>query len=381
MAILAPIDQYKLYSDHWGNAYIPVHWFVNWFIRVFECWCFVGLYFVGTSISWVGYTQPLSDGTPTSSTYSIDGQTPISFPVPASPDSNTYFNQILFKSGQLSSGQHKLVVTYTGNSTTAPLVLNYFVQEGTASSTSSNSSSNAPTSTSVPSSSSSSSTPNVGTSGSSTTIDRKPTGAIIGGVIGGLVLISLLLGLFFIRRRNNRSVQALSEKSHIEVVDPFIALPSTHPTSTSLRQNHASNGQSLPSQSISSKFTQRGQTSDLASTSSSGGISPLTPLRPQLSSPTFISPSSRLHLVGSQTNIIDGTMTKARESATEPLMQRSPSPRLAGGNARFLRHEDSGVRMPPPEEDLIELPPFYTPGWWWCRFVLTQAFIICFLNL
>ena len=318
---------------------------------------------LGTSISWVGYTQPLSVGTPTSSTYSIDGQTPISFPVPASPDSNTYFNQILFQAGQLSSGQHKLVVTYTGNSTTAPLVLNYFVQEGAASSTSS---SNAPTSTS-----SSSSTSNVGSSSSSTTIDRKPTGAIIGGVIGGLVLISLLLGLFFIRRRNNRRVQTLSEKSYIdtplEVVDPFIALPSTHPTSTFLPKNHASNGQSLPSQSISSKFTQRGQPSDLASTSSGGGISPLTPLRPQLSSPMLISPpSSRLHLAGSQTNVIDGTMTKAREAAT----QRSPSPRLGGGNARFLRHEDSGVRMPLSEEGVVELPPFYTPGWWWCRFVL-----------
>ena len=68
-----------------------------------ECW------FLGTLIYWVGYTS--QHGIPASSTYSIDGQTPISFPVPASPD--TYFNQILFKTEQLSFGQHKLADTGT----------------------------------------------------------------------------------------------------------------------------------------------------------------------------------------------------------------------------------------------------------------------------
>ena len=212
------------------------------------------VYFLGTAISWVGYTQPLSSGTPASSTYSIDGQPPISFPIPVSPDNNTYFNQILFKTGELSPGEHKLAVTYTGNTTSAPLALNYFVQEG-ANSTSSNSSSNATTtSTSVPSvtsPNSSSSTSNVGTSSSTTNIDRKPTGAIVGSVIGGVVLISLLLGLFFIRRRNSRRNQALSEKLYIdpslEVVDPFLAPPSTHPTSNFPSQNLTSNSKSLPS--------------------------------------------------------------------------------------------------------------------------------------
>ena len=331
--------------------------------------------FLGTSISWVGITSD-NLGTPTSSTYSIDDQTPINFTVPAAPNGANYlFNQILFKTGQLSPGQHKLVVTYLGNSTTTPLNLNYFVQEDATSSTSS---SNAPTSTNVPSgasSSSSSSMSNVGssTANSSTTIDRKPTGAIIGAAtsIGGLVLISLLLALFFfIRRRRNRRVQALNEKSHIgaslEVVDPFIALPSTHPTSAFLLANYISNGQLLHSQSIPSKFAQRGQPSNFASTSNSGGIPPLTviPLRSQLSLPTIIPPSlSHLDFVGSQTHFIDGTMTRSREAATDPLMQRSTSPRLGGGNARILRrHEDSGVRMPPAEEDVTDLPPLYTPG-------------------
>ena len=100
-----------------------------------------------------------------------------------------------------------------------------------------------------------------------------------------------------------------------------------------------------------------------APSSVSGGLPTLTPLRRRLSTPALNTPSaSRLHLVGSQTNLLD---SKAREAATEPLMQQS-SPRLGGthhdvANARVLRHEDSGVRMPPPGGD-VELPPFYTPG-------------------
>ena len=49
-------------------------------------------------------------------------------------------------------------------------------------------------------------------------------------------------------------------------------------------------------------------------------------------------------------------------STTEPSMQRSPS--VQGINARFLQHEDSGVRIPPAEYDVIELPPLYTPFVW-----------------
>ena len=307
--------------------------------------------FLGTLISWVGYTpQP---GTPTSSTYAIDDQTPISFPVPASPD--TYFNQILFKTGDLSFGQHKLVITYFGNSTTVPLALNYFVLHGAPSSNNTSTSS-----TSVPSASSSNSSHS-----SSTTIHGKP---IVGGVIGGLVLISLLLALFFfIRRRNHRRSQTVSEVSITpyddpspDVVTPF-TVPPSNLNSTFQPQNYTSNGQSLPSQFISSKFTGMRQPSDPSSMSSSGGIPPLTPLRQQLSSPAVISPSSpRLPLSTGSQNNFDNTRDTIPQAATEPLMQqRSASPR--DSNARFLLHEDSGVRIPSAENDVVELPPFYTP--------------------
>ena len=168
-----------------------------------DCW------FLGTLIYWVGYTsQP---GIPASSTYAIDDQTPISFSVPARPD--TYFNQILFKTGELPFEQHKLVVIYNGNNSTVPLALNYFVLQGAPSSK------NTPTSSSIPSGSLSNPSPS-----SSITIHRKPTGAIIGGVMGGLVLILLLLILFFVvRRRNNRRSQALSEMTSTDPSPDVVA--------------------------------------------------------------------------------------------------------------------------------------------------------------
>ena len=74
------------------------------------------------------------------------------------------------------------------------------------------------------------------------------------------------------------------------------------------------------------------------STGSCDGFPTLTPLRPQFS-PVLISPSSRL-LTGSQ-NSLD--YVPLAQATTGPSMQRSPSPR--GANTRYLRHEDSGVRI------------------------------------
>ncbi|KAF8801593.1 hypothetical protein BYT27DRAFT_7245174 [Phlegmacium glaucopus] len=366
--------------------------------------------FSGVSLSWVAFIPgrfPLSSS---SATYSIDGQTPTTFLVPAlsSAGATELYNQILFQTGKLSPGHHKLVVTYQGNSGTAPLALDYFaVQDAPSSSTPSStpssapsapslaapslkpasapSSSNTPThaivaggastiSSSVPSSSSSgSSGSSPGSTGSSTTTNH--TGAIVGGVIGGLVLLLLILFLF-IRRRNNRGAKALNEKSDAsgDMVDPFILPPSNLcPTPTSLSQNYTSNGQSLTSPTISCKFTHRSQLSDVPSTSSnvvstfpptdtsslSGGAIPaLTILRVRSSSSTMTSPSStRLPYARS-----DSSMTKAREAETETAHLRPQLAPSRSADSRFLRHEDSGLRMPPAVDEVTELPPLYTPG-------------------
>ena len=317
-------------------------------------------YFLGTSISLFGFTLYINQ-TIGNASYAIDDQEPITFSVGAS---SVLYNQMLFETGQLSLGQHKLLVTYLGNGTTnsnfsmQPIIISYFVQQdglGT-SSTSSNttvSTSGVP-SGSVPSGTSSNSSPG------------KPTDAIIGGVIGGLVLVSLLIALFFRCRlgRDNRRSTALSEMSY-SVPSPNIVNPfPLNPTSTFQPQNLTSDGQSFPSQSImvSTKFSHRNQPSDPVSTSNSGEIPPLTPLRPpQFSSPAFISPSSESpHLPLTQANL-DGARPRARvpQATTEPSIQRPPSPQR--NNATFLWHEDSGVRIPSAGDNVVEFPPLYSP--------------------
>ena len=345
--------------------------------------------------------------------------------MPYPPGGITNFNQNLFKTPQLSPGQHNLVIEYFGSPATVPIGFSYFIQENGTSSTSSN----APTSTftSIPSGSSSNSSPSSSTPAASGN-HRTPTDAIIGGVIGGLVLISLLLALFFFnRRRNNRRLQALNEMSSTvpspDFVNPFTS-PSSNPNSTMtfLPQNYNSNGQSFSSQFISSKFSprrgqpsdpaimsslsrpspnvvnpstfpssnpnstmtflpenytsndqshQRGQLSDpaaSASTGGGGGIPPLTPLRPQFLSPAFTpSGSSPLRALPStrsepQTHLDASTRTRVPQDATEPSMQRSPS-LLQGLHVGFLvQHDDNGVRIPAEDEvQVVELPPVYSP--------------------
>ena len=140
---------------------------------------------------------------------------------------------------------------------------------------------------------------------------------------------------------------------------PLLSLVISSKFAQRYQPSDTANDQPLPSQVISSKFTQRGQPSDAANTSSSGGFPPLTPLPPQISSTAFIPPSSsRLPLTGSQANH-DGTRTLVPQAATEPSRQRSPSPQ--GANAGYLRHEDSSGHISPAEDDVVELPPFYTP--------------------
>ena len=320
------------------------------------------LIFIGASISLFGDTMAdpqfeSSGAVDLIATYTIDDQVPTPFKIVPN-NSSALSNQMFFESGQLSPGQHKLVVTYLGNNSTQSLYFSYFIQQNAQLSTFSNTST--PSSSSVPSGSSSN--PPDSSSDSS---PGKPTVAIMGGVMGGLVVIFLLIALLFFQRRNNRRSNPVSEMSNTVpspgVMNPF-TLPPANPTSTFLvSQNYASNGQSLPSQSIPSKFLNRNQP---ASTSNSGGMPPLTPLRrqPDFSSPASSSEPPRLHLTWLQTDL-DGALTLpwVPQATTERLIQRSPSPQR--DNARFLWHEDSGVRMLPPSEDnVVEVPPIYTPG-------------------
>jgi hypothetical protein len=216
-------------------------------------------------------------------------------------------NQIFFQTKTLSHGQHKLIVTYQGNSSgsatgTAPLALEAFVvQNATSSATTS-------AYTSVPWSSSPNSTSNLDS-------NKAPLIGTIVGVVGGVIVLVLLL-LLYIRRRRRRRAQ----KSNPE---PFTLSP----------QNHTSEVQSQPFSSKSKEPTD---------------------VVPGKSIPTPPPPGARTN-----TNDINPAI---RNTETMPLMQPLASTSAQDGDLGFVQHADSGVRMPHVQRSLVELPPAYTIG-------------------
>ena len=278
---------------------------------------------LGVSLSWLGFVPSNFSLTPTSAIYSIDGQTPISFFVPALSAGNALplYNQVFFKTETLSPGQHELIVTYQGNSGTAPLALDDFVVQNATSSSATSALTSVPgatsaTSSSVPSSSSSNSTSNLGSKKSS-------LAGIIVGVVCGVVLVLLLL--FYIGRRNNRRTQKLKKSLSPE---PFTLSP----------QNYTSGVPSpTPRWPFSSKFSRSREPPDVPDTS--------RPTPPPV--------------VGARTNPFNPAIPNTE---TIPLMQPSTSASAQGGGAGFLQHADSGVRMPHVQGNLVELPPVYTSG-------------------
>ena len=279
---------------------------------------------LGVSLSWIGLIPSQFPLINTLANYSVDGQSPISFTVPALSTANApqLYNQIFFETETMSPGQHELIVTYQGNAGAAPLALDDFVVQN-ASATSALSSTIVPsassvTSSSVPSSSSSNSMSNLGST-------KSPPAGIITGVVVGVTVLVLLL-LLYIVRRNNRRAQSLKENLN------------TNPEHFNLSPqnvNYTSEVPSLIPQSFSSKFSTRRETAD---------VSRPTP--------------SRRSLLGRAE--IDLTNPAIRNTETISLSQ--PSTSAQGSDLELLQHADSGVRMPHTQGNRVELPPVYTSG-------------------
>ena len=306
---------------------------MNFLVRnntfIFWIYGFKILLCLGVSVSWIGFVPSDFSLTPSSAIYSIDGQTPISFFVPALSAANAkqLYNQIFFKTETLSPGQHKLIVTYQGNSGTAPLALDNFVVQ--------NSTSPSASSSSVPSSSGSSNSTNLGSK-------KSPLVDIIVGVVGGAIVLVLLL-LLYIRKRNSRKAHKLEENLNTKP-EPFTPplhsppepFPLLLPNSPRKGRNYTYEVPSLTPrwQPFSSKFSRRRETADA----------------PGSSRPT------------SPPMIVAGINPISPAIRDIPLMQ--PSTSAQGSDLRFLQHADSGVPtgMPHAEGNFDELPPAYTSG-------------------
>ena len=187
LAIVGQIDglytvhlEYRLYSDHWGKPYILVLWFVVDKLELIRlnAWILIFRYF--HFFVWCRAICHSGCRYLALATYIVDDQNPLttfSVPSPSELIGTTVTNVMLFQTEPLLQGQHKIVVTYLGNSATVPIIFNYcFVQQDTSGASSS--SDTPSTSTSVPSGSSSISSPS--------------SLAIISGVVSGSVLIHLI---------------------------------------------------------------------------------------------------------------------------------------------------------------------------------------------
>ena len=166
----------------------------------------------GTSITVVGAIIPYITGPLPAAEYAIDGQSPATLTL--ANTSRPLIGVTFYASPALANGTHVLTVNVTTATSNAPYLLDYLaVSNAThhgAASVSSSTSASSSGSSGVSSSATSSS---AGASGSpSAAADREadakgagktPTGAVVGGVVGGLALVAALAAAawWFWRRR------------------------------------------------------------------------------------------------------------------------------------------------------------------------------------
>ncbi|KDR68490.1 hypothetical protein GALMADRAFT_160877 [Galerina marginata CBS 339.88] len=260
------------------------------------------LYLTGIQLSWFSMIPADVAIASASATYSIDGESPVSFLLAGlTLGTRDQYNQLFFQTPVLSPGKHHLEVVYGGDTQKTPLSLDYLViQNATvpASSRSSAGSSavSASGSSTIASLPSITSSPNLALdpSPNPTTKSSVPVGAIIGGAVGGIVvLISLILLLFFCAKARRRDKTADESNLHVTflpTLEPFNVLPSRN----SLRQQ---------------------------------------PARVSSFPPYSVQPTGKF--------------------------QKNPGPRPES----VIHQEDSRVRLPTQEEETsLELPPRYSPA-------------------
>ena len=340
---------------------------------------------LGVSLSWYGYIPVELPFTPSSATYSIDGETPINFRLNGLPvnSTSTVYNQKFFETAQLSPTSHTLKVVYEGSNST-PLTLDYLIiQNGT----STTSISSLPTSTGNT------------VSATSTPKGSVPVGAIVGGVIGGLALVVFaILGFLLLRRRQKRDAQ---ERVSTSTPRPFEYTPLHFSSTTSNPSSGGFSYSQVPQTAqMGSRITNgvKGQVSHVSmpsftntdiiepTSTSSGAIAYPTNLRvvpfpfeqtalnltnpssssssspPASASSSSAQPAQPLPLPSKAERVAEAlaTLTPQRRNPSVPSSVQSNDTWLS--NSNVVLHADSGVRMlSNTSTSLVDIPPLYTP--------------------
>lgn len=152
--------------------------------------------FEGTSASHFGTLTPLALN-PTWATYSIDGGSSVNFTLNGLSNLESPFilNALFFTTPTLPSAQHRLIMTYGGDTQHTPLVLGWLLVTNTTSVDIISGASSSSSSATSSSSSLSTSSP------TATGSHPMPVAAIACGTVGGLVLALIALAFCYKRRR------------------------------------------------------------------------------------------------------------------------------------------------------------------------------------
>jgi hypothetical protein len=331
--------------------------------------------FTGVSLSWYGFIPNEFPLTATTGSYSTDGQSPVNFLLKGlPPNTATTYNQKFFETATLPAGHHQIVVSYQGNSQTTPLTLDYLiVQNGTISSNSSSTASGtSPTSGAA--------------NASGTTHKSNNTGAIAGGVVGGLVLIVIaaLAYIYFQRREKTLNEKVEYGESSPPLVEPFHYAPvkTSPPSSTIPGPGITAYPRHIPqlSTSIFPTTTHHGSMPSFTTTELQSAIAPS--LSSGTSYPSNVNavvhqsdlrqpnPGYLRTINDYQQPLTEKERREAEATATALRSQRSPQQPISppfsddSGSSRVVMHEDSGIRLPRAGEelDVVEVPPLYTVG-------------------
>jgi len=310
---------------------------------------------IGTSLKWFSYIP--TDSSPASATYSVDGGTPITFKLSGlAANATEQYNQLFFEASGLNPGQHRIELVHGGNNQTTPLSLVYVVVQNAPASAGSTASTSSAGFSSTP-------TPNsLGANGSnSSSAEHKgaTTGGIAGGTLGGVVvLVAVILFLLLLRRRRKRNdldVDLNQEMSLLNIIDPF----STPPSSPIL---FPTSGQSSTYSPMLGGPTPWGKSEHVRQDASQSTIPPGPwPPRSHNLGYSFSEASGSLAFATQGSTPGDPRSTNLLSAQSDILVAsttQSPSDIAPQG---VIRHEDSGVRLPP-RESMLELPPLYTPS-------------------
>jgi hypothetical protein len=334
----------------------------------------------GVSLSWYGYIPADLPLSPSLATYSIDGETPISFRCKGLPvdSTTTLYNQKFFETTKLSPTSHTLKVVYEGNNST-PLTLDYLIiQNGTSTSSSTSS---LPTST---------------ISATSTPKKSVAVGSIVGGVIGVLALLVLfgILGFFFLRRRQKRRRRKRdAQEIVLSTPRPYEYAPlydTSNPPTVGFSHSP------LPQATQSGSRVRKGQATSHVPMLSVTSTESTEPLAPSTSSGVTAYPTTNLRSVPFQqtaSNLANPPSSSSSSPPTSssgqpvplsrkvereavalaslrPQGRRNPSVPVSvqsndtwSSNANVVLHADSGIRMPSntTSTSVVEVPPRYTP--------------------